>query len=235
MCSRAAGGERFRRYGTQRGACTQHALYSGSSARRGSAGTAVGGGRMPPVKEGVERVVRSPVFVDATGRRRSWVTWAVGAAAVVCFGYVLLLGFSFAGGPIKPGDLLPLPGLGRAQKPAGDSTPAEAPGGSPTPGGTAGAPGGAGAASGSAGAPGGSGAPVRSGAPGAGGPGSPTTSPTRPGAAGTGGSGTARSSPRGATTTAPRPRASPPAPGAGAAPPAPGASLPAAPPPGPAP
>ena len=44
------------------------------------------GGDMPPVREQVEELVHSPVFVDPSGRRRTWVTCALAAAAVVCVG-----------------------------------------------------------------------------------------------------------------------------------------------------
>ena len=91
---------------------------------------------MPPVRNRVDHVMRSPVFVDATGRRRAWVAWALGMGAVVCVGYVLLLGFSFAGGPIRPGDLLPVPALKNSQKPP--TTPTSTNGSTATPGGTGG-------------------------------------------------------------------------------------------------
>ena len=83
---------------------------------------------MAPVREAVERITQSPVFVDESGQRRRWVMWALGVAAVVCMGYVLLLGFSFAGGPIKPGDLLPVPGLSHSRPdptPSGPASPSE--------------------------------------------------------------------------------------------------------------
>ena len=70
---------------------------------------------MAAVRDRVDHVIHSPVFVDGSGRRRAWVAWALGAPAALCLGYVLLLGFSFAGGPIKPGDLLPLPALKNSQ------------------------------------------------------------------------------------------------------------------------
>src|ERR1700750_144849 len=60
------------------------------------------GGDMPPVREQVEELVHSPVFVDPSGRRRTWVTCALAAAAVVCVGYVVLLAFSLMGGPLPP-------------------------------------------------------------------------------------------------------------------------------------
>ena len=66
---------------------------------------------MAPVKEAVQQLAQSPVFVDESGRRRAWVMWTLIVGGALCLGYVLLLGFSLVGGPIKPGDLLPLPGL----------------------------------------------------------------------------------------------------------------------------
>ena len=61
-------------------------------------------------------VTRSPVFVDASGRRRTWVTWALGLLAVACGCYAVLLGLSFLGGPLTPGDLLPLPDSGGSSR-----------------------------------------------------------------------------------------------------------------------
>ena len=90
---------------------------------------------MAPVRERVDQITHSPVFVDESGRRRAWVMWVLGMAGVLCLGYVLLLGFSFAGGPIKPGDLLPVPGLKQARQRSTSPTPL-----SPTVGGTATAP-----------------------------------------------------------------------------------------------
>ena len=66
---------------------------------------------MAPMREAVQQLAHSPVFVDESGRRRAWVMWTLGLGGALCLGYVLLLGFSLAGGPINPGDLLPLPGL----------------------------------------------------------------------------------------------------------------------------
>jgi hypothetical protein len=72
---------------------------------------------MAPVRDRVDQVTRSPVFVDASGRRRRWVTWALAAAAAACTGYLVLLAFSFAGGPLTPHDLLPWPGDDRSSRP----------------------------------------------------------------------------------------------------------------------
>ena len=66
---------------------------------------------MAPMREAVQQLAHSPVFVDESGSRRAWVMWSLGVAGALCMGYVLLLGFSLAGGPVNPGDLLPLPGL----------------------------------------------------------------------------------------------------------------------------
>jgi len=65
---------------------------------------------MPDVRERADQSVRFPVFVDSSGRRRRMVKRALGMVAVVCLGYLVLLGFSFVGGPVTPGDLLALPG-----------------------------------------------------------------------------------------------------------------------------
>jgi hypothetical protein len=72
---------------------------------------------MAPVRDRVDQVTQSPVFVDASGRRRRWVTWALAAAAAACTGYLVLLAFSFAGGPLTPHDLLPWPGDDRSSRP----------------------------------------------------------------------------------------------------------------------
>jgi hypothetical protein len=63
------------------------------------------------VRGRVEELAHSPVFVDSTGRRRTWVTWTLGVVAGACVGYLALLGLSFAGGPVTPKQLLPLPGV----------------------------------------------------------------------------------------------------------------------------
>ncbi|MEY9910771.1 hypothetical protein ABIA35_007021 [Catenulispora sp. MAP12-49] len=61
-----------------------------------------------------------PIFVDASGRRRKLARRASLAAVVVLAGYGGLLAVSFAGGPIPPNALLPVPGIpsGKAQVPA---------------------------------------------------------------------------------------------------------------------
>lgn len=85
------------------------------------------GGVMPAVRERVDQFARSPVFVDSSGRRRTWVKWALSVAAMLCFGYLVLLGWSFVGGPIKPGDLLPLPEALGGSRPERSDTPERAP------------------------------------------------------------------------------------------------------------
>lgn len=53
----------------------------------------------------------SPVFVDGTGRRRKgWRRLTLVLVAALC-GYATLLGIGFAGGPIPPAALLPIPGV----------------------------------------------------------------------------------------------------------------------------
>jgi hypothetical protein len=59
-----------------------------------------------PVRGRVQ-LVRSPVFVDATGRRRAWAIWGVGMTSTLCCVYVLVLGVGLAGGAVRPGELLP--------------------------------------------------------------------------------------------------------------------------------
>lgn len=61
-----------------------------------------------------------PIFVDASGRRRKLARRASLAAVAVLAGYTGLLAVSFAGGPIPPNALLPVPGIpaGRQQAPA---------------------------------------------------------------------------------------------------------------------
>ena len=62
----------------------------------------------------------APIFVDASGRRRKLARRASMAAMAVLAGYAGLLAVSFAGGPIPPKVLLPVPGIpsGKAQNPA---------------------------------------------------------------------------------------------------------------------
>ena len=111
---------------------------------------------MPAVKEQLDELVHSPVFVDSSGRRRRWVAWALGAAALVCLSYVVLLGLSVLGGPVTPGGLVPWPAAPKTSGPkptATDATTSKAPAGSGPAGtwGTTGAP--SGPTSGPGGAP----------------------------------------------------------------------------------
>ena len=123
------------------------------------------------LREAVQQLVHSPVFVDESGRRRGWVMWTLGVGGALCLGYVLLLGFSLVGGPIKPGDLLPLPGLRQSSDQSAVPTrPSPTVAGSPT------APPGTGIGESSAGPSGG----VPTGGVGA----APTTTPTGSGAGG---------------------------------------------------
>jgi hypothetical protein len=87
-----------------------------------------------PMREAVQQIAHSPVFVDESGHRRAWVQWALGLGGALCLGYVVLLGFSLAGGPIRPGDLLPLPGLRQTEDRSAVPTPSPTVGvsGSPT-------------------------------------------------------------------------------------------------------
>jgi hypothetical protein len=71
---------------------------------------------VPVVKDTVDQLVHSPVFVDSSGRRRSWVKWALGTTALVCSIYLVVLGFSLMGGPITPCDLLPWQGPAKADQ-----------------------------------------------------------------------------------------------------------------------
>lgn len=61
----------------------------------------------------------APIFVDATGRRRKVARRVSLAVVAVLAGYAGLLAVSFAGGPIPPKALLPVPGIpsGKAQTP----------------------------------------------------------------------------------------------------------------------
>lgn len=68
-----------------------------------------------PEPEAAEQV---PVFVDATGHRRKMARRiSIGAVGLLA-GYGGLVAVSFAGGPIPPGALLPVPGLPTAKAPA---------------------------------------------------------------------------------------------------------------------
>src|SRR6476659_409002 len=66
-----------------------------------------GNGAVPPVKEHVDAIVDSPVFVDASGRRRGWVSRARLVFSATCCGYVTVLAVGLLGAPVRPGDLLP--------------------------------------------------------------------------------------------------------------------------------
>lgn len=70
-----------------------------------------------------------PIFVDASGRRRKLARRASVAAVAVVAGYAGLLAVSFAGGPIPPNTLLPVPGIPSAKAPAPASTSVAGPGG----------------------------------------------------------------------------------------------------------
>lgn len=64
---------------------------------------------------GAKPAPSSPVFVDGSGqRRKNWRRLTIAVIAALC-GYACLLGIGFAGGPIPPAALLPVPGVpGRA-------------------------------------------------------------------------------------------------------------------------
>lgn len=115
----------------------------------------------------------SPVFVDTSGKRRKgWRRVTIAVVGILC-GYTVLLGVSFAGGPIPPAALLPVPGVPGNDAPA----PAKA---------TTGAPAGAtpdthsatGASRGAAG--GGPAAATRAASTAAAKPGATTTNPPQP-------------------------------------------------------
>jgi hypothetical protein len=65
------------------------------------------GDAVHPMRGRVDQLVRPPVFVDATGRRRLWATWGAGATSALCCVYVFVLGVGLAGGAVRPGELLP--------------------------------------------------------------------------------------------------------------------------------
>lgn len=71
--------------------------------------------------------VAGPIFVDSSGRRRKLARRLSLVAVAVLAGYAGLLAVSFAGGPIPPNALLPVPGIpsGRQQAPS-SSAPAGA-------------------------------------------------------------------------------------------------------------
>ncbi|GAA1989030.1 hypothetical protein [Catenulispora subtropica] len=71
---------------------------------------------------GLETAPAGPIFVDASGRRRKLARRASLAAIAVVAGYAGLLAVSFAGGPIPPKALLPVPGMPAEKDPAPAST-----------------------------------------------------------------------------------------------------------------
>lgn len=72
---------------------------------RDAEGVAGGAGRGPGPAPS------APVFVDSSGRRRkTWRRLTIAVVAVLC-GYACMLGIGFAGGPIPPAALLPIPGI----------------------------------------------------------------------------------------------------------------------------
>ncbi|NUR26630.1 MAG: hypothetical protein HOV83_12435 [Catenulispora sp.] len=76
-----------------------------------AAGAGTGRADMVGTAETVGTADPSPVFVDGTGRRRkSWRRLTLVVVAALC-GYAVLLGIGFAGGPIPPAALLPIPGV----------------------------------------------------------------------------------------------------------------------------
>ncbi|NUR57127.1 MAG: hypothetical protein HOV87_00210 [Catenulispora sp.] len=104
--------------------------HSGS----GYAGTGLSGARhadsdfaadddFPAEAAPAEAAPAGPIFVDASGRRRKLARRASLAALAVVAGYAGLLAVSFAGGPIPPNTLLPVPGMPseKAQAPASTS------------------------------------------------------------------------------------------------------------------
>ena len=66
----------------------------------------------------------SPVFVDSSGQRRKLARRLSIGVVGILGGYVCLIAMSFAGGPIPPGVLLPVPGLPAAKDPAPQPAPA---------------------------------------------------------------------------------------------------------------
>src|SRR3954471_8101887 len=84
----------------------------------------MGTGAVPPVKDRVDEIVHSPVFVDASGRRRAWIARTVTAFSALCCGYVAVLAVGLLGGPVRPGDLLPwvAPAPARTADPAPEVT-----------------------------------------------------------------------------------------------------------------
>src|SRR3954452_2612961 len=95
----------------------------------------MGTGAVPPVKDRVDEIVHSPVFVDASGRRRAWIARTVTAFSALCCGYVAVLAVGFLGGPVPPGALLPWVAPAPTADPAPEVT-QPATGGSGSPNGT---------------------------------------------------------------------------------------------------
>ncbi|GAA3393668.1 hypothetical protein GCM10020369_60130 [Cryptosporangium minutisporangium] len=58
-----------------------------------------------------EEIVAVPVFVDSTGKRKRRFRTLGFVAGGVGVAYAAMLGLSFAGGPIAPNSLLPVPGM----------------------------------------------------------------------------------------------------------------------------
>ena len=88
---------------------------------------ALGPGPDPVLDPGADPdPVSGPVFVDASGRRRKLARRASLAAVAVLAGYVGLLAVSFAGGPIPPKALLPVPGIPAGRQQAPSSAPVNA-------------------------------------------------------------------------------------------------------------
>ena len=73
------------------------------------------GGDGHDLKNRVEQLAYSRVFVASSGRRRTWATWILGMVAGTCVGYLIMLGLSLVGGPITPQQLLPLTDIPNAQ------------------------------------------------------------------------------------------------------------------------
>jgi hypothetical protein len=86
------------------------------------AGEAEPGG--PNGQGGVTASAAAPVFVDSSGQRRKLVRRLSIGVVGILGGYVCLIAMSFAGGPIPPGVLLPVPGLPAAKDPAPQPAPA---------------------------------------------------------------------------------------------------------------
>jgi len=106
------------------------AMDTGAVATEGDGDT----GTTHHVTERFDQISRSTIFVDRSGRRREWVTWALGLLAGACVGYVVMLVLSFMGGPITPRQLLPLPGIPHVRSHANSPAPTTSAGTSTGPG-----------------------------------------------------------------------------------------------------